>query len=210
MKVSEVYPDTPIIAVGFSLSGNALLKLLGENRHPFPGNLRGAIAVTPPIDLSLCAAALCKTSNWIYDVRFVRMLKTAVRERRQAFPEFPKLRFPQRMTIRDFDEICTAPLNNFLSAEDYYSKSSAKQFLANINLPTLLLASLDDPFIPRQTFKNLPANSNLWVHLTTSGGHMGFVPATKTPLGNHRWMDYAVLHQAERFVREWKSADSRQ
>lgn len=202
MHVSETYPDTPMIAVGFSLSGNALLKLLGEGRDPIPQNLCGALAVTPPIDLSKCAAALCKTSNWIYDSRFVRMLKDAIRERQAHFADFPKIKFPRRMTLRDFDEICTAPLNGFASAEDYYTKCSAKQFLAGITALTFLLASADDPFIPKETFDDLPANQNITVNIATSGGHMGFVAAEKTPLRSHRWMDYAIVHYAEKFVGE--------
>lgn len=202
MHVSEIYPDAPMIAVGFSLSGNALLKLLGEGRDPIPANLAGAIAVTPPIDLSKCAAALCETSNWVYDSRFVLLLKEAIRERQRHFADFPKIKFPLRLSLRDFDEICTAPLNGFASAEDYYTRCSAKQFLAGINLPTFLLASADDPFIPKEAFDGLPTNRNLTAHVAPSGGHMGFVAAEKTPLGSRRWMDYAIVHYAEKFVGE--------
>jgi hypothetical protein len=209
MHVSKIYPEKPMIAVGFSLSGNALLKLLGEGRDPIPSNLAGAIAVTPPIDLSKCAAALCKTSNWIYNLRFVLMLKEAIRERQIHFADFPKIKFPLRMTVRDFDEICTAPLNGFASAEDYYAQCSAKQFLAAINTPTFLLASADDPFIPKETFDDLPPNHNLTVHIAPSGGHMGFVAAKKTPLGSRRWMDYAILYFAQKLVRKSLGAKER-
>ncbi len=209
MHVSEMYPDTPMIAVGFSLSGNALLKLLGEGRDPIPSNLAGAVAVVPPIDLSKCAAELCKSSNWIYNLRFVLMLKEAIREQQIHFANFPKFKFPLWMTIRDFDEICTAPLNGFASAEDYYTKCSAKQFLAEITTPTFLLASADDPFIPKETFDDLPLNQNLTVHIAPSGGHMGFVAAEKTPLGSRRWMDYAILFFAQKFVRKSLSAKER-
>jgi len=202
VQISEIYRDTPMIAAGFSLSGNALLKLLGDGRDPIPSNLSGAIAVAPPIDLSKCAAALCKTSNWVYDVRFVRMLKDAIREREIHFPDFPKIKLPLRMTLRDFDEICTAPLNGFTSAEDYYTKCSARQFLSGITTPTFLLASAHDPFIPKETFDDLPANQNITVNIASSGGHMGFVASEKTPLGSRRWMDYAILHYAEKFVGE--------
>ncbi|HEX9653733.1 MAG TPA: alpha/beta hydrolase [bacterium] len=203
MHVSKIYPGIPLIAAGFSLSGNALLKLLGEGRDPIPANLCGAIAVTPPIDLSKCAVALCKTSNYVYDLRFVRMLKDTIRERQMHFSDFPKIKFPLRMTLRDFDEMCTAPRNGFTSAEDYYTKCSAKQFLMGISVPTYLLASADDPFIPRTSFDDLPENQNLTVHITSSGGHMGFVASEKTPLGSYNWMDYAILRCAEEFVKEY-------
>ena len=200
LKVAELHPDTPLIAVGFSLSGNALLKLLGEKREPTPAGLRGAIAVTPPIELSLCAAALSRKSNKLYDLRFIRTLRQAVEERRQAFPDFPEIDFRWNMTLREFDEVCTAPMNHFEDAEDYYTKCSAKQFLQGISIPTFLLASKDDPFIPKETFDDLPGNDLVDFHLARSGGHMGFVSAGKTPLGNHRWMDYAILKYSEKFL----------
>lgn len=203
LKIEALYPETPLIAVGFSLSGNALLKLLGEKKEPISTNLLGAIATTPPIDLSLCAATLCKPSNRIYDYRFIQFLKDAIKERQQRFADFPKFDFPWNMSVRDFDEICTAPLNNFESAEDYYEKCNAKQFLARIAVPTLLLASDDDPFIPKESFDNLPENGNLTCSITRGGGHMGFVTANKTPLGNYRWMDYAILIYAERFLQSF-------
>ncbi len=193
MKIAELYPNLPLIAVGFSLSGNALLKLLGENQFPVASNLKGAIAVTPPIELSRCADALCQTRNRIYDLRFMIMLRQAIEERKQDFPGFPDFKISLFANIREFDELVTAPLNNFKSAEDYYSKCSAKQFLAQISVPTFLLASDDDPFVPNQTFENLPKNKFLRVEITRGGGHVGYVSAYKTPLGNRRWMDYAIL-----------------
>lgn len=208
-KVWELYPDFPQIAVGFSLSGNALLKMLGEGIESAPGNLRGAIAVTPPIDLSLCAHELARPSRRIYDYRFVRQLMTAAKERHRQFPDFPDFRLNGRARLLDFDELCTAPLHGFESAEDYYRKCSAKQFIGTIKLPTVLIASADDPFIPAQTYDNLPQNPDLFVHMTEQGGHMGFLAAAATPLGDVRWLDYAVIKYAELLLANAKSPTSR-
>ncbi|MFQ5752528.1 MAG: YheT family hydrolase [bacterium] len=207
--IAKLAPNLPLIAVGFSLSGNTLLKLLGEQNLPIPDNLCSAMAVSPPIELSRCAAALCLQRNRIYDIRFVRLLKQSIKERQLHFPDFPSFRFPWNMTVRQFDEICTAPLNNFKSAEDYYSKCSAKQFLSGISIPTVLIASDDDPFIPEESFAAVPENHYLKLHLTHSGGHMGFVCANKTPLGNHRWMDYAVLTISERLIKRNRILDDK-
>jgi predicted alpha/beta-fold hydrolase len=200
IETAKRHPNLPVVAVGFSLSGNALLKLLGEKIHPIPTNLRGAVAVCPPIDLALCAAALARKNNWIYERRFVRMVKTSIREREQDFPDFPKFDFPWNLTLRQFDEMRTAPMNGFASADDYYAKCSAKQFLAAISHPALLLACDNDPFIPRETFRDLPGNKFLQMRMTRSGGHMGFVAAQNTPLGKRNWLDYAVLSYAQKVI----------
>lgn len=200
-KVAEIYPDMPIVAVGFSLSGNALLKLLGEQKDPTPNHLAGAIAVTPPIDLSACADALSRSVNRIYNLRFILQLMQAIRQRQQDFPDFPPRDLRWSMSLREFDDICTAPLSGFKSAEDYYQKCSAGQFLNEISTPTFLLASDDDPFIPVSSFNGLPENPNLDLRITHSGGHMGYIAHRKTPLGNRRWMDYTILKRAEHFLR---------
>lgn len=201
-SISQLHPETPIIAVGFSLSGNMLLKLLGEGIHPIADSLVGAIAVSPPLELSLCSHALHFKQNWIYEFRFVRLLKQAIRERAVDFADYPNINIPKFLSLRTFDELCTAPLSGFSSAEDYYTKASSKPFLGHIAIPTFLLASDDDPFIPKQTYRDLPQNGKLQVTITRGGGHMGFVSAEKTPLGNHRWMDYAVLNFSERLLEE--------
>ena len=198
--IAKLYSAQPLVAVGFSLSGNALLKLLGEKIHPISSNLCGAIAVCPPINLSLCSAALARKSNRIYAQRFVRMVQACIREREQDFPDFPRFDFPWNLTLRQFDEICTAPLNGFASAEDYYQKCSARQFLADISHPTFLLASDNDPFIPQKAFNDLPRHKFLQTQITRGGGHMGFVSAEKTPLGNRQWLEYTVLSWAQRFL----------
>jgi hypothetical protein len=198
-RISELFPKMPAVIVGFSLSGNLLLKYLGEKSNAIPENLCGAIAVNPPVKLALSAAAMTHKRNWIYDHRFVRLLKQAIREHEEDFPDFPRLKFPSEMSVYRFDQIVTAPLSGFTSAEDYYQKSSAFQFLSQINLPAVLLANEDDPFVPPETFKDLPINHFLNLHLTRSGGHMGFIAARPTRFGDHRWMDEAIVHYAFAF-----------
>lgn len=199
--IADRYPDRPIIAVGFSLSGNALLKLLGEGKHPIPKNLCGSIAITPPILLSKCANELSQLRKSIYSLRFIRLLKRSLQERRQQFGDFPEFDVPWNTSIRQFDEICTARLNGFDSAEDYYSKCSAKQFIADISDPVFVLASSDDPFIPKTTFDDFPENPAVELLMTDGGGHMGFVSRHETPLGDRHWLDYAILSKAESFLR---------
>lgn len=200
-EIVNLYPETPIVATGFSLSGNAVLKLLGEGKDPVPTNLRGAVAVSAPIDLSSCARTMESPRCRLYDRRFVRLLKEAIVERRADFRDFPEFNLPGISSVRDFDEVCTAPLHGFSDAEDYYAQSSARQFLEKITTPAALIASRDDPFMARGTYEALPENRLLAYQIECSGGHMGFVSARKTPLGTRRWLDYAVLTYAEGFLK---------
>jgi len=199
--VAALHPHTPLVAAGFSLSGNMLLKYLGETWQTPPANLRGAVAICPPIDLELSSYAMRRAKNRLYDLRFVRLLKAAMRERCVDFANFPRYALHEVATVYAFDRLITAPHHGFHSAEDYYRRNSALQFLSNVTLPTTIIASADDPFVPAQSFARLPANPALELHLTRSGGHMGFVACHSTPWADRRWMDYAIAWQARKFVR---------
>lgn len=199
--MSALHPNLPLVAAGFSLSGNMLLKYLGETWQTPPANLCGAIAVSPPIDLAMSSQAIRRRSNRLYDLRFVRLLMSAMRERYADFTDYPTYALERVATVYDFDRFITAPHHGFASAEDYYQRNSAQQFLPSITVPTAIIASSDDPFIPAESFARLPANPALTFHLTHSGGHMGFVARAQTPLGDRRWMDYAIAWHAEKFMR---------
>ena len=50
-------------------------------------------------------------------------------------------------TLREFDEVYTAPLHGFLNAADYWRQCTCLRRLANINVPTLMINAQDDPFL---------------------------------------------------------------
>ncbi len=79
-------------------------------------------------------------------------------------------------TILDFDERFVAPRNGFADAKDYYARNHARQFLGEIQVPTLLMHALDDPWIPSTMYTDYPwsTNPNLEALLPRGGGHVGF------------------------------------
>ena len=50
-------------------------------------------------------------------------------------------------SIRDFDDQITARYCGFDGAQDYYTRAAASKVVDRIAVPTLVLNSLDDPFI---------------------------------------------------------------
>jgi hypothetical protein len=85
-------------------------------------------------------------------------------------------------TFKDFDDRYTAPLHGFRDAENYWRKSSCKQFLKNITVPTLLVNALNDPFLaePCYPVEEATANPNFFLEMPASGGHVGFISFNKT------------------------------
>jgi hypothetical protein len=80
-------------------------------------------------------------------------------------------------TVRQFDEAYTAPHHGFHDAADYYHRASAMRVIDRIRVPTLIVTSEDDPFVPPAPFREpfVASNPNLTVVITASGGHCAYV-----------------------------------
>jgi len=167
----------PIFGVGFSLGGNALVKLMGETATDCP--LAAGCAVSVPYDLSVCARALDSQATWsrFYRTVFLRSLrKKGVAKARQHPGKLDENAIRTAATLTAFDDALTAPSYGYANAVDYYTRASAGPFVKSIRRPALLVTATDDPLIPGGA---LPpdASENPWISLavTDRGGHVGFV-----------------------------------
>jgi predicted alpha/beta-fold hydrolase len=176
---------TPRVGLlGFSLGGNQALLALGRSPDRLPDALLGAAAVSPPVDLAACAAAIDQPANRIYQRHFMVSLRQSYAERQRRLPH---LYAPGRerglRSVRAYDEGITAPYNGFAGAEDYYAQSSAGPHLASIRRPALILAAADDPLVPGPSVARwaLPPSGVVTREMTPTGGHVGFVGRTRAP-----------------------------
>jgi predicted alpha/beta-fold hydrolase len=79
-------------------------------------------------------------------------------------------------TFAEFDDALTAPLHGFQGKNEYYDRCSSIKFLHDIRRPTLVINSLDDPFMTPGAVPDLAQLSeSVQLELTKSGGHVGFV-----------------------------------
>jgi predicted alpha/beta-fold hydrolase len=192
-EVHRRSPASPLLLIGLSLGGNIALKLAGEAAgEPVPG-LERVAAVSPPIDFEGCAALLALPRNRFYEQHFVRALVKQVRQQQRLVPAIPPLRFPRRLSLRQFDDLCTAPRCGFADAQDYYRRGASLPLIPRIQVPALILTARDDPFILVDPFDALKAPGHVEVQVTRHGGHLGFLG--RDGAGGIRW--------AERRVVEW-------
>lgn len=173
-------PGRPIGLAGVSLGGNVLLKWLGEQGAEAPAEVRGAVAISTPCNLSASADRIDEGFSRLYQWNFVRKLREKALRKLADFPDVASAsRVALIRSIREFDDTFTAPLHGFRDAADYYSRSSSLQFLPRIRRPTLLLTALDDPFFPASMTAEVVRVGQLNPHLTVEvherGGHVGFV-----------------------------------
>src|SRR5713226_1073545 len=170
-----------IFFAGYSMGGNLVLKMAGELGEAAPRQLRGVAAVCPSLDLAACADALERGENILYRNHFVGSLMRHYRRKARLFPRRYSLDgLPKIRTLREFDDVITAPLSGYRDAVDYYFRASALRVMGQIRVPTLILASQDDPFVPLQSFSDPAITTNPKISLITPqhGGHCAFISRT--------------------------------
>jgi hypothetical protein len=167
----------PLYAVGFSLGGNVLGRLLEETGEAAP--VEAAALMSAPYNLNECCYRLDGPGPFrlLYRERFLRTLKSKARAKLRRFPHaFDREAMEAARTIRAFDHAVTAPLHGFRSAEHYYAEASSGPRLHAIRRPTLLLSAMDDPMLSPPVIPPEAAdNPHLSILLTERGGHVGFV-----------------------------------
>lgn len=174
----EVHPAEQIDLVGFSLGGNMTLKYLGEKGSGVSPALGRAVTFSVPCDLACSSRTLDTPFNReVYMRRFIKTLADKVRRKHALFPDDldPK-GLDSIRTFREFDDRYTAPLHGFRDAEDYWGRSSSKQFLSEVRIPALMVNAKNDPFLGLGCFPKDEANESRFFHLESpgSGGHVGF------------------------------------
>jgi predicted alpha/beta-fold hydrolase len=176
------YPTRRIGALGFSLGGNVLLKLLGERSDGGRGLLDAAAVISVPYDLAAGCLLLERTPmGRFYAAYFLRSLQAKVRLKNGLLGQLIDLdEAAAARTIREFDDLVTAPLHGFASASAYYADSSSVEYLDGVRVPTLLLHAEDDPFLPRDCIPKKQAEVSPSLHLVLHprGGHVGFLEGT--------------------------------
>ena len=186
----------PLLAVGISLGGNALMRWAAELGEAAQQLVSAVASVCSPLDLAASGWAIGRGFNRQVYTRI--FLNSMVPKALQKLDQHPGLYSREALlAARDlyaFDNVVTAPIHGFKNTEDYWARASAKPHLRQIAMPALLLNALNDPFIPAWS---LPQTSDVSASVTLwqpgQGGHVGFPAAASTLLSSHvRAMPEAV------------------
>lgn len=193
-------PDTPFAAVGFSLGGNVLLKWMGEQGSKL--TLFAAVAVSVPLVLSICATKLDKGFSKMYRGNLLRELKHYVWAKQRHLEKVGKLIEASKIeqlgdlsrikSFWQYDDRVVARLHGFKNVQDYYQRSSSRQFLKSITIPTLVVQAIDDPFMTQEVLPDLnELSSSIHLEITQGGGHVGFI-AGDMPFKPEYWLEQRI------------------
>jgi predicted alpha/beta-fold hydrolase len=195
----ERHPRLRQLAVGYSLSANALLLNLGGGLPEPAAQPDFAIAVNPPVDLGACSSAIHSGLSRLYELRFIKRCRKAIRQRVEDGLIQDIYRTGPLMSLRAFDDAYTTKAGGFRDADDYYARCSARPHLSKIAIPTVILMAKDDPFIPWRHAAEAGPSPAVHLHIEPRGGHMGYL---SRDLPGHRWLPYAVEHYARQLLGE--------
>ena len=186
-------PHTKKAVVGVSLGGNVLLKWLGEKGAQTL--VDAAVAISVPFQLSVVADRINQGFSRVYQAYLLRRLRNVFARKLSYQTD------PSAITLRQmeawrcfwtFDEHVTAPLHGFSHVHAYYREASSRPYLSKIQIPTLIIHALDDPFM---TPDAIPTADELSEHvrleLSQKGGHVGFIGG-RIPGQPIYWLDQRV------------------
>ncbi len=187
-----------IFLIGFSLGANVSLKYLGEKSRE---NINGCVAFSAPLDLKSCSYELASGFNKFYSLVFMSTLRKKLLhiQKVHKLSSLENIKPKNLKTFLDFDEYVTAPLHGFKSAEDYWSRSSSKQFLKDIKVPTLIVNAKNDPFLGRECYPSELdiSNKNICFEYPEFGGHVGFIQGK---LNENTWMELKAFEFIKKLV----------
>lgn len=181
MPEAQVVDQPRIFLMGFSLGGNATIKLLGESSAELP--VVAGVAVSAPLDLNAGAVHLSTMAFGLYEKYLLNGLQRQVlRSGPDGEPrvtEQERNRVREARTIADFDDAITAPRNGWRNADEYYRVNSSGQFLPRVTTPLLVIHSVDDPMVPSDPYREinweaLGRQGSVSRIITREGGHVGF------------------------------------
>jgi uncharacterized protein len=183
-----------IFFAGYSMGGNLVTKMAGEFGADVPRALRAVAAVCPAIDLAACADALELRENYLYQRHFVKGLMSRYARKHKLFPKrYPMKGLAPVRTVREFDDVITAPQFGYRDAQDYYETVGAKRVAAQVRVPMLMITAQDDPFVPYSLFQKAKVAENAAIQFVAPehGGHCAFI--SNQPGPERFWVEQRIV-----------------
>lgn len=186
--IARRFPHLPLVAAGYSLGGNFVLRL--ALRAPAAGvPLQHVASVCPVLDPAVTMDSIEQGPS-MYDWYFRRKWTRSLRRKRALFPELADCDDAVlKLDIRALTGWLVERHTGFASLQAYFDGYSiAGERLATLQVPADILMAKDDPVIPFATFDHwqLPAQAQL--EIAGWGGHCGFLENLRGDGFAERWV----------------------
>jgi uncharacterized protein len=164
-----------IIVLGFSLGGHIVLRAATDKE--LDPRVAAVAAICPPLDLKRGVVAIDAPERYVYRRHVLASLKevyASVARRRVMHLPLSDVRRIQ--SIREWDERVIVPRFGYRGADHYYEEAGVCSRLAELRVPSLLIAARHDPMVLESTVapsleSAIPMLDVRWIE---RGGHVGF------------------------------------
>jgi predicted alpha/beta-fold hydrolase len=186
--VARRFPGLPLVAAGYSLGGNFVLRL--GLRAPGAGlPLLHVAAVCPVLDPARTMQVM-EDSLAPYHWYFQQKWKRSLRRKRDLFPQ--RHAFDDRtlaLDMRGLTRWLVEQYTDFGSIENYFDGYAiAGDRLAALTVAASVLTSADDPIIPIADFRALRLPATATLEIAAHGGHCGFLDNARCDGFAERWV----------------------
>lgn len=167
-----------IALIGISMGGGQTLRYLGEEpEFRLPTVLKKAVAISTPCSLIESAETLTTKANRVYEKKFLTKLKNKIKLKAAQFPDIDIARIESIKTLKEFDQLYSAPLHGFKGTSDFYEYCDPLPFIPQITRKVLVINALNDPLLKGECYPYKLAENmnNLYLEVPKRGGHVGFI-----------------------------------
>ncbi|GAB6032354.1 hypothetical protein CHUAL_010995 [Chamberlinius hualienensis] len=205
--MSNRFPKSKMIAVGFSMGGNIVTKYLGEKKEK-PKSLIAGISICQGYDAVRSQPMLMKWENLrrLYFIIVTETVKDVIRRYREMLLcdsslEIYKLeerKIFQSQTLIELDEYFTRRVSGFNTLPEFLQNQSSSTYMKEVELPMLFINAEDDPLVPIELLDNPKAvaenpDKESALITTTHGGHLGFFEGGIVFPSKITWLDRIIV-----------------
>lgn len=175
VHIQKMFPRKKTFLAGFSLGGNFALRV--AVRAPDAGIRLERVAAVCPVLYPPHTLHAMENGLQIYHLYFMKKWRDSLRIKRKYFPHLKAL---ERISgFKSISAMTDYFVTNFTEFPDMmtYLKGYAitGTALKNLQIPSVIIASKDDPVIPAKDIQRLASSKCLDVELTQYGGHCGYL-----------------------------------
>ena len=140
-------------------------------------------AISVPFLLGDIATRLETGVSKLYQNHLLSSLRKSYNNRFSQRPSPLDINVEELRTFRAYDDQVTAPLNGFRGVDHYYTESSSRPYLKQIQKKTLILQARDDPFLWPHT---IPTDEELSASVTLELAEKWW--ARRFCVGRYTWL----------------------
>jgi len=176
--VRKRYPESKLVAIGFSLGGIILFNYVC-NFDAAECGLKAAMIASSPWNVSAAGYRLEEPLyRFIFNNRLAQSLCKSIARNRTLFEGLVDVdHILSSQTIREFDSRFVVPLFKYKDVFDYYHHASFYYKTKRASVPILCLNAADDCFAPIESvpLEDVQASENVISVITSHGGHIAFM-----------------------------------